>query len=204
MAWANLWRNKKRTITVICSLTLGLVLLSSFYAKNAAFDMDKYLADLILADFELSDATSEDYINHYDPHGTTLTDSLVAQAEGQEGVEASGHLFSAQIDWQMDEGTLQNVAAFYTEDKLADWETYDAAGAQQLRDVLETGDGSAILYGLDGIPLDAITQEQYVLEGSFDAAEFASGNYVLAVGPAWNWVQSTRCCRHPLRAAPWN
>ena len=184
MAWANLWRNKKRTITVICSLTLGLVLLSSFYAKNAAFDMDKYLADLILADFELSDATSEDYMNLYDPHGTTLTDSLVAQVEGQDGVEASGHLYSAQIDWQMDEGTLQNVAAFYTEDKLADWETYDATGAQQLRDALETGDGSAILYGLDGIPLDAITQEQYVLEGSFDAAEFASGNYVLAVGPS--------------------
>ena len=87
-------------------------------------------------------------------------------------------LFSAQIDWQMDEGTLQNVAAFYTEDKRADWETYDAAGAQQLRDVLETGDGSAILYGLDGIPLDAITQEQYVLAGSFDSAEFARGNYV--------------------------
>ena len=184
MAWANLWRNKKRTITVICSLTLGLVLLSSFYAKNAAFDMDKYLADLILADFELSDATSEDYMNLYDPHGTTLTDSLVSQVEGQEGVEASGRLYSAQIDWQMDEGTLQNVAAFYTEDKLADWETYDAAGAQQLRDVLETGDGSAILYGLDGIPLEAITQEQYVLEGSFDAAAFASGNYVLAVGPS--------------------
>ena len=184
MAWANLWRNKKRTITVICSLTLGLVLLSSFYAKNAAFDMEKYLADLILADFELSDATSEDYMNLYDPHGTTLTDSLVAQVEGQDGVEASGRLYSAQIDWQMDEGTLQNVAAFYTEDKLADWETYDAAGAQQLRDVLETGDGSAILYGLDGIPLEAITQEQYVLEGSFDASEFASGNYVLAVGPS--------------------
>ena len=67
MAWANLWRNKKRTITVICSLTLGLVLLSSFYAKNAAFDMDKYLADLILADFELSDATSEDYITTMTP-----------------------------------------------------------------------------------------------------------------------------------------
>ena len=184
MAWANLWRSKKRTITVICSLTLGLVLLSSFYAKNAAFDMDKYLADLILSDFELSDATSEDYIGGYDPHGATLNDSLAAQAESQEGVVGTGRLYSAQTDWQMDERTLQNVAAFYTEDKLADWETYDAAGAQQLRDVLETGDGSAILYGLDGIPLDAITQEQYVLEGRFDAAEFASGNYVLAVGPS--------------------
>ena len=36
MAWANLGRNKKRTVTVICSLTLGLVLLSCFYAKNVA------------------------------------------------------------------------------------------------------------------------------------------------------------------------
>ena len=184
MAWANLWRNKKRTVTVICSLTLGLVLLSCFYAKNAAFDMEKYLADLILADFELSDATSEDYINNYDPHGTTLTDALVSQLESQEGVEASGHLYSAQIQWQMDEGTLQNLAAFYTEDKLTDWESYDPQGAQALRSALVAGDGSAILYGLDGIPLDAITQNQYVLEGSFDAAEFASGNYVLAVGPS--------------------
>ena len=73
--------------------------------------------------------------------------------------------------------------AITPKDKLADWESYDAAGARQLRDVLETGDGSAILYGLDGIPLEAITQEQYVLEGSFDAAEFAGGHYVLAVVP---------------------
>ncbi len=35
MALANLGRNKKRTVTVICSLTLGLVLLSCVYAKNA-------------------------------------------------------------------------------------------------------------------------------------------------------------------------
>ena len=184
MAWANLWRNRKRTITVICSLTLGLVLLSSFYAKNAAFDMDKYLADLILADFELSDATSEDYLNLYDPHGTTLTDSLVSQVENQAGVEVTGHLYSAQMDWQMDAGTLRNVAAFYTEDKLTDWETYDPAGAQALRDALATGEGSAILYGLDGIPQDAITQEQYVLEGRFDANAFATGDYILAVGPS--------------------
>ena len=70
MALANLGRNKKRTVTVVCSLTLGLVLLSCFYAQNAAFDMEKYLADLTLADFELSEATSEDYFNGYDPPWT--------------------------------------------------------------------------------------------------------------------------------------
>lgn len=184
MAWDNLWRNKKRTITVICSLTLGLVLLSGFYAKNAAFDMEKYLADLTIADFTLSDSSSDDYLNGYDPHGTTLTAELVLAAESQEGLEAVGHQYSAQIDWQMDETTLQNVAAFYTEDKLADWESYDPAGAQALRDALSSGNASATLYGLDGIPLDTITQQQYLLEGSFDAGAFASGDYILAVGPS--------------------
>lgn len=184
MAWDNLWRNKKRTVTVICSLTLGLVLLSGFYAKNAAFDMEKYLADLTIADFTLSDSSSEDYLNGYDPHGTTLTGELVSAAESQQGLEAVGHQYSAQIDWQMDEATLQNVAAFYTEERLADWESYDPAGAQALRDALSSGRASATLYGLDGIPLDTITQQQYLMEGSFDAAAFASGDYILAVGPS--------------------
>lgn len=184
MAWDNLWRNKKRTVTVICSLTLGLVLLSGFYAKNAAFDMEKYLADLTIADFTLSDSSSDDYLNGYDPHGTTLTAELVLAAESQEGLEAVGHQCSAQIDWQMDEATLQNVAAFYTEERLADWESYDPAGAQALRDALSSGVASATLYGLDGIPLDTITQQQYLMEGSFDANAFASGDYILAVGPS--------------------
>lgn len=184
MAWDNLWRNKKRTVTVICSLTLGLVLLSGFYAKNAAFDMEKYLADLTIADFTLSDSSSEDYLNGYDPHGTTLTGELVSAVESQQGLEAVGHQYSAQIDWQMDEATLQNVAAFYTEERLADWESYDPAGAQALRDALSSGTASATLYGLDGIPLDTITQQQYLLEGSFDADAFASGDYILAVGPS--------------------
>ena len=184
MAWDNLWRNKKRTVTVICSLTLGLVLLSGFYAKNAAFDMEKYLADLTIADFTLSDSSSEDYLNGYDPHGTTLTGELVSAAESQQGLEAVGHQYSAQIDWQIDEATLQNVAAFYTEERLADWESYDPAGAQALRDALSSGGASATLYGLDGIPLDTITQQQYLMEGSFDAAAFASGDYILAVGPS--------------------
>lgn len=51
MAIANLGRNKKRTVLVICSLTLGLVLLSCFYAKNASFDMEKYLEELTIADW---------------------------------------------------------------------------------------------------------------------------------------------------------
>ena len=57
MALANLGRNKKRTVTVICSLTLGLVLLSCVYAKNASFDIDKYMSQTVISDFEVEDSS---------------------------------------------------------------------------------------------------------------------------------------------------
>lgn len=184
MAWANLGRNKKRTVTVVCSLTLGLVLLSCFYAKNAAFDMEKYLANLTIADYELADATSEDYMRGYDPKGTTLNEKLVQKLSALEGVEAVGHQYSAQFTWKMDEQTRKNIQGFYTEDMLADWSTYDPDGVEAFQQAVDTGEVSAVVFGLDGIPLHAATQEQYLMEGAFDAEAFASGEYVLAVGPA--------------------
>lgn len=184
MAWANLGRNKKRTITVVCSLTLGLVLLSCFYAKNAAFDMEKYLANLTIADFELSDVTSEDYIGGYNPKGDTLNETLVKTLESFEGVESTGHQYSAQFTWKMDEQTAKNLQSFYTEEMLADWSTYDPSGAEEFHEAIDTGEMSAVIFGMDGIPLEAVTQEAYIMEGTFDPEAFASGNYVLAVGPA--------------------
>lgn len=184
MAWANLGRNKKRTITVVCSLTLGLVLLSCFYAKNASFDMEKYLANLTIADFELSDVTSEDYIGGYNPKGDTLNETLVKTLESFEGVESTGHQYSAQFTWKMDEQTAKNLQSFYTEEMLADWSTYDPSGAEEFHEAIDTGEMSAVIFGMDGIPLEAVTQEAYIMEGTFDSEAFASGNYVLAVGPA--------------------
>ena len=184
MAWANLGRNKKRTITVICSLTLGLVLLSCFYAKNAAFDMEKYLAELSIADFELADVTSEDYINGYDPQGTTLGAELVQELESMDGVEATGHQYSHQFVWQFDDQMTENLKGFYTEEMLNDWASYDPTGVDAFHQAVDTQQMNAVIFGLDGIPLDTITQTQHIMQGSFDPDAFASGEYVLAIGPA--------------------
>ncbi len=183
MAWGNLWRNQKRTVLVICSLSLGLVLLCSFYAKNAAFDMEKYLSELTIADFELSDISSEDYGGGYDPQGTTLTASLVKELESAKGIEGSGHLYSHQLSWQMDDKTAGNLAAFYDADRLKDWETYDPQGADGARISIQEKKATAVLFGADGIPLDAITQDHSILAGAFDAKAFASGEYCLAISP---------------------
>lgn len=184
MAWANLGRNRKRTVTVICSMTLGLVLLSCFYAKNAAFDMEKYLENLTIADFELSDVTSEDYIGGYDPKGDTLNETLVETLESFEGVESTGHQYSAQFTWKMDEQTVKNLQGFYTEEMLADWSTYNPSGAEAFHRAVDTRETSAVVFGMDGIPLQEVTKESYIMDGAFDAEAFSNGKYVLAVGPA--------------------
>ena len=189
MAWTNLGRNKKRTVTVICSLTLGLVLLSCFYAKNAAFDMEKYLSELTISDFKLDDSSSANQIGGYDPHGSTLNAELVESVEGLAGLEAIGHQYSHQFELTLDDETVQNIDAFYTQEMLDDWATYDPAGPAQIENAKETHKAIGVLYGMDGIPLDAITQERYLLSGSYDAEKFASGDYVLVIGPAIDSIE---------------
>ncbi len=184
MAWANLGRNKKRTVTVICSLTLGLVLLGCFYAKKAAFDMEKYLSELTISDFQLDDGSSANYIGGYDPQGSTLNAELVASVEGLAGLEAIGHQYSHQFELTLDDQTVQNINTFYTKEILDDWAAYDPAGPAQIKKAIETRYAIGVLYGMDGIPLDAVTQERYLLSGSYDAEKFSSGEYVLAIGPA--------------------
>lgn len=104
----------------------------------------------------------------------------------------------------MDEATLQNVAAFYTEERLADWESYDPAGAQALRDALSSGRASATLYGLDGIPLDTITQQQYLMEGSFDAAPSRRGTTSWRSARASSRARVILFCPPPQSGAWWS
>ena len=110
-----------------------------------------------------------------------------------DGLEETGHLYSAQVDWEMTKDTIQNLAAFYTEDRLADWETYDSAGADQLRDALDSGMASAILLGLDGIPLNTITQDGCIMAGSYDAQESVSYTHLD--------VYKRQACADPRRRA---
>ena len=184
LAWSNLGRNRKRTVTVICSLTLGLTLMSAFYARNAAFDMEKYLEELMLSDFQMDQATSEEYMKGYDPYGDTLHPELIAQVEALEGLEGIGYEYSHETEIALSEQTIANMQAFYTDDVLADWASYDPAGPQSIQEAVEEKSAGAVVYGLDGIVLDAYTAEAHVLAGSYDAEQFATGKYAIAAGLA--------------------
>ena len=184
LAWSNLGRNKKRTVTVICSLTLGLTLMSAFYAKNAAFDMEKYLSDLTLSDYQIDEATNEEYQRGYDPCGDTLNEALRTQVETMEGLEGTGYLYSHDTEVTLDEQTISNLQNFYHEERLAYWASYDPIGPEALLRSLEEKRAGCIAYGADGTVLEAYTATERLLDGSFDAVQFTTGKYALAIAPA--------------------
>ena len=184
LAWSNLGRNKKRTVTVICSLTLGLTLMSAFYAKNAAFDMEKYLGELVLSDFQIDQATSEEYMKGYDPYGDTLNTELTMQVAALEGLEGIGYEYTHETEISLSEQTIVNMQDFYTEEVLEDWASYDPTGPKSIQEAMNAKLTGAVIYGLDDMVLDAYTAEEHILAGSYDAKQFATGNYAIATGLA--------------------
>lgn len=183
MALSNLGRNKKRTAMVLCSLTLGLVLLSGFYAKNAAFDINMYLSDLTIADFQVSDATSAGYPLAYDPHGTTLRPALVQQIEEFEGLEKMGRLYSQETTVPLSEQALGNIRGFYeTSQDALSWLQEDAELWENYQNLIATATSAVTVYGSDGLTWDVLDDAMYLMTGSFDAERFAAGRYVMAVG----------------------
>lgn len=89
-AWPgqNLGRNQQRTVLVIASLLLGLVLLSGIYAKNASFDIDKYMSGTVISDFEVEEASIASNFTTYDPQGTTINSALVEKIDALDGWSA--------------------------------------------------------------------------------------------------------------------
>lgn len=188
MAWANLGRNRKRTVLVIASLSLGLVLLSGIYAKNASFDIDKYMSGTVISDFEVEDASIASNFTTYDPQGTTINSALVEKIDALDGLERTGALYAQVITHEIGESALKNIEHYYNaEERLTVIEAMDPGLYDAYGDMLASGSCTAILYGVDGLVVDTLADAQNILAGNFDKEAFASGSYVVVdAGPAEN------------------
>lgn len=158
--------------------------MSFFYAKNASFDVEKYLMDLTVADYEIDDATNN-ISSGYDPASQTINDELLSDIEALGTVEQTGRLYSRQVNFTINEQTRNNLKTYYTEERLAEFASYDPtfpAWKEGFDLALAGESGNYTVYGADGIILEAATNDNYLLSGTYDADKFASGNYCLAIG----------------------
>lgn len=151
MAAANLGRNRKRTVLVVLSMSLSLVLFNTIYTVSLGFDMDKYLSKFVDTDFLTAHA---DYFRYrfMGPENST-SESLIAAVEELPGFEEGGRIL-ANLDEE----------CFKVE--------YDGE-VQEAKD--DHGNYFCNLYGMEDLPL----QRLEVLEGEIDLEKLRSGNYIL-------------------------
>lgn len=151
MAAANLGRNKRRTVLVILSMSLSIVLFNTVYTLSIGFDMDKYLSKFVDTDFLIAHA---DYFNYnFTGPDNSVSEQMIETVQQQPGFEEGGRLFA----------NVRDVECFRAE----------APGADD--DVDDLGNVFSAVYGLEDLPLKRLD----VLEGEIDTEKLKTGKYIL-------------------------
>ena len=110
MAFANLGRNKGKTVLVVISLSLSVVLLNILVTFTGGFDMEKYLAKQTCADFIVS---STDYFR-YSRSESYLSQEQIEQikANTSESLSGSGYQLMGANCWMTEEAWRAECSRF--------------------------------------------------------------------------------------------
>ena len=163
MAKNNLTRNKKKVMIVTLSFALSIVLLNSVYTYVTSFDFDKFVADLSLTDFTVSDTT---VINNYAPYNTAnVSQDFISQAESLNGLEDIGNIYL----WTSKQPLSENDLA-----RLQELSACSSDIANELENYRVRQEHGVNVYGLDDFP----TEYVQVLDGELNTEQWKAGTGV--------------------------
>lgn len=201
MAWANLGRNKSKTIVTVVSLSLSVVLVTLTFSFVNGMDMEKYVSRSFISDFVLGDAAYFQYNFHSEDQ--VLDETVIAGVEAQGGITDSGRVYgSTAAAWEFvtEERYREGYSRMLTDEQI----TQRIAANDQLED------GRIATYaqmlGMEDFPLSLVT----VLEGDVTplkdptqnaiAAVYASDDYGKPIeGSHWAKLGDTVTIRYPIR-----
>lgn len=155
MAFANLGRHKRKTVLVVISLSLSVVLLNILVTFTSGFDIEKYLAKLKCADFIVS---STDYFSYNYSAGHYISPAEIEEIKTHTSASLSGCGYTLAgyrlIGWMPEEHWLQDMMHYTSEENAR-----VMLAQQDHRGNLVSQ--SALMEGLDESLFDKVT----VIEG---------------------------------------
>ena len=167
MALTNLGRNRKKTVLVILSLSLSVVLLYGVSAFSAGFDMDKFVAKFVTADYLAGH--KDVFKNRFGSENQELKDGFIASVNSVEGIKESGLIY-----YDTGNTTASMTKAQYL--RFLDPMQLQFLGDefQALKDE-DLTNPSVGIYGLDEMPF------QYLkfVDGEVDYEELKKGNVII-------------------------
>ncbi|ENZ07161.1 ABC transporter permease [Enterocloster clostridioformis] len=108
MAKANLQRNKRRTVFIVISLTLSIVLLNSVFIFSGSFDEDAYIEKHTRSDFMVYSPGIQAAFGNDFGHNSAVPEKAVEEIKAQPGVTNEAYLYRntfeddhVSCDWGM-------------------------------------------------------------------------------------------------------
>lgn len=93
MAKANLQRNKRRTVFIVISLTLSIVLLNSVFIFSGSFDEDAYIEKQTRSDFIVYSPGIQAAFGNDFGHNSAVPEKAVEEIKAQPGVTNEAYLY---------------------------------------------------------------------------------------------------------------
>mgnify|MGYP002746899261 FL=1 len=171
MAVAGLRRDRRKTLLVVLSLTLSMVLLNGTYTMVTGFDMDKYLSNRVVSDFIISDVS----VRGVSPGTAVLdgvTDAALEQIKALPGLEGMGSVYMREAVHHLSDKAYQNGLSIL-EDYGFELPMPYAEGV--VEEMKELRNMPSHIYGVD-----AFAAERMELSGgTLDKEKFESGDYAV-------------------------
>lgn len=166
MAFANLGRNKKKTVTVVLSLTLSAVLFYLVFSFAKGFDMDKFTSKFYVSDFIVA---KNSYFKMENIDG--VEEEVVDEIESMDGITESGRIYFGA-----------RAAGWFTNEELEEFNSFrPGEGMYQPSEEHRDENGyyptGIEMYGMDEFPLSKLE----VVEGDISKISNDDENYIIAV-----------------------
>lgn len=177
MAWENLKRNKRRTVAVLLSMALSIVMINVTVSIVVCMDQEKYISNYANADFTIADASvmnSTTFESVCD--GVGLQD--IQALESHIDIEESGAIYMSESLQYMAGRPYERLVTLYEEHP--DWFIYNMSQKEWFDQlVYEDKSISSHIYGVDRIAFGQMEMDTKVV----DYETFCTGNYAIISSP---------------------
>lgn len=190
MAFANMGRNRKKTLVTIISLSLAVVILTITVTFVKGFDINKYVSRSMNVDFVLSDAAYFQAGLSMNINGDSVEEDIINIINEQSGITESGRTYGKT-------GTAETLTPTQHIIDLYKWFGFDEDYVNSIIDSSEKKDDMILngvqLYGMEPFCLEQLK----VAEGDISKLN-GDGNYIAAqyfgdeygnIYPDTNWAK---------------
>lgn len=176
MAMENLKRNKKKTVSVVLSIALSIIMINATVSIVASFDEELFLKAFAACDFTISDGSVLN-VNNLEKNYCGIDEADMAYMRQTPGVTDLGAVYMSEAWHDFTGEALKKMQTLYEEHK--DWYTYGSHDEWLNSLVYEDKKLPCHIYGVDQYPFGRIETDAGVL----DWEKFESGKYAVISSP---------------------